>query len=243
MRCVRELAILVTIISHLVNHGTNDLSFFPLSLIEFNPISLSISTCFPVKDSYMGFLRIKPEAIDENPITIDRIAKRLYALGFESMLREASRPKETNRQLGSSFKRWFSKIGYPIVSEQIITNKEEGVYILSGSDGLLANFAINNLGCELKKGIDLLMRINGNYLIGEAKFLTTPGGEQDRGFDDASAFVTDTSGIATRIAVLDGYVWLQNMQGLHQKIIQSDNKLMSSLIFRDFIENFKLIRR
>src|SRR3989344_85437 len=62
---------------------------------------------FPIKDSYVGFLRLKPEAIEENPLTIKRIGERLYRMGIDALLREASRPKETNRQLGNSFKHWL----------------------------------------------------------------------------------------------------------------------------------------
>jgi len=64
---------------------------------------IGCSDVFPVEDSYVGFIRKKPEAIEENPKTTARIGERLYALGLEKMMQEAQRPKETNRQLGNSF--------------------------------------------------------------------------------------------------------------------------------------------
>ncbi len=51
---------------------------------------------FPVKDSYIGFIRAKKDSIDQNPETVERIGKRLYGLGLEKLLQEATRPKETN---------------------------------------------------------------------------------------------------------------------------------------------------
>lgn len=194
------------------------------------------SEIFPVKDSYIGFLRIKEEAINENPKTIQRIAKRLYSLGFERMMQEGTRPIETNRQLGNAFKGWLPKLGYKLVDENEFLKINNQILILEGGDKFLANFAREKLGCILRKGIDFIIKKNGKYIIGEAKFLTTPGGEQDRGFDDAENFIHEKSGKAIRIAVLDGYIWLDALSGLHKKIKQSDDNIMSALLLKEFIE-------
>lgn len=193
---------------------------------------------FPVKDSYVGFLRAKPEAIKENPKTVKRIAERLYALGIDKTLLEATRPIETNRQLGNSFREWLHKIGYKVVDEQTLINSQKGTFILNGGDSSLFKFATQELGCELRKGIDLVIKKNKDYIIGEAKFLTTPGGEQDRGFDDAKSFVTEKSGNAQRIGIIDGYIWLTSLTGLHNKIIKSNENIISALILHEFIESF-----
>ncbi|MFA6328682.1 MAG: restriction endonuclease [Candidatus Micrarchaeia archaeon] len=196
------------------------------------------SEVFPVKDSYIGFLRKKPSAVDENPITIQRIGERLYSLGFDKMILEAQRPKETNRQLGQSFRKWTLTLGYtPVNSEGMLASKR-GVVILDGSDKILGAFAKKHLHCRIKKGIDLVLKKNRDYIVGEAKFLTTPGGEQDRGFDDASTFITRSSGDATRIALIDGYVWLSSLKGLHGKIAKSNKDIMSALLLKDFVGKF-----
>jgi hypothetical protein len=192
---------------------------------------------FPVKDSYIGFLRKKEKAIDENPKTIKRIAERLRNLGFEKMIQEASRPKETNRQLGNAFKKWLGTLGYDVAEEDIFLKMNNRTMVLKGSDKSLASFAKEKLNCELKKGIDFVIKKNDKYVIGEAKFLTTPGGEQDRGFDDAESFVHEKSGKAIRIAILDGYIWLVTLSGIHDKIRQSDDNIMSALLLKEFIES------
>ena len=197
------------------------------------------SEVFPVKDSYVGFLRLKPSAIDENPITINRIASRLYTLGFESMLREAQRPKDTNRQLGNAFQNWLKRTGHKFLDEAQFKVATKGVWFLDGGDKTLANFSKNELKCKLKKGIDVVAKINGKYVIGEAKFLTTPGGEQNGGFEDASSFVSEKSGNASRIAILDGYIWLESLSGLHDKIIRSNENIMSALLFDEYVKKFK----
>lgn len=190
---------------------------------------------FPVKDSYIGFIRAKKEAINENPKTISRIGERLYSLRIDRLLQEATRPKETNRQLGSAFRRYIPLIGYPILDEDDFI-KASGVAFLKGSDKRLKEYATKKLGCRLNKGIDLLFKKHTTYIIGEAKFLTTPGGEQDRGFDDASAFIKGKSGNAQRIALLDGYIWLKSNKGIYNKILKSDLDIFSALLLKEYIE-------
>lgn len=192
---------------------------------------------FPVKDSYLGFLRAREKAIGKNPLTVERIGKRLYRLGIKRLIQEATRPKETNRQLGSAFRNWLPSLGYPVLEKDEF-NKAKGIVILKGSDRALKEYANKKLGCRLTKGIDILFKKNNIYLIGEAKFLTTPGGEQDRGFDDAYNFLKSKKGKAKRIAVIDGYVWLKGEKGIYNKIIKSKADIFSALLLKEFIEKF-----
>ncbi len=199
---------------------------------------IQYSEIFPVKDSYIGFIKKKSEALEENPITTERIAERLYSLGYEKMIEESTRPKETNRQLGNAFRGWSqTKLGFKVVDEAEFLSNDEDILILKGSDKALSKFAKEVLGCKLKKGIDIIIKVKGKYIVGEAKFLTTPEGEQDRGFDDAEGFINEKSGDAIRIAILDGYIWLKSNSGLYNKIIESDDNIMSGLLLKDFIES------
>jgi len=190
---------------------------------------------FPVKDSYIGFIRAKPYAIDQNPETVERIGDRLYGLGLEKLLEEATRPKETNRQLGSAFRSWLPTLKYPILSEDEFTDVK-GIAFLAGGDKALKDYAVKHLGCRLTKGVDVLFKKGNVYVIGEAKFLTTPGGEQDRGFDDASKFIKSKCGMAKRIALIDGYIWLMRNKGLYNKIVRSNLDIFSALLLKEFIE-------
>lgn len=191
---------------------------------------------FPVKDSYIGFIRAKEEAMNQNPETISRIGERLYRLGLERLLQEATRPKETNRQLGSAFRRWLPTLGYTMLDENEF-DRTSGIVFLKGSDRALKEYAIKKLGCKLNKGIDVLFKKYGVYVIGEAKFLTTPGGEQDRGFDDASKFIIGRSGKAKRIALIDGYIWLTSNKGIYNKILRSNLDIFSALLLKEYIES------
>jgi len=190
---------------------------------------------FPVKDSYIGFIRAKKDAIDQNPETVVRIGKRLYGLGLDKLIEEATRPIETNRQLGSAFRNGLPSLGYPILEENKFT-QAKGVAFLAGGDKTLKDYAAKHLGCRLTKGIDVLFKKDSIFVIGEAKFLTTPGGEQDRGFDDASKFIKSKCGKAKRIALIDGYIWLKRNKGLYNKIVRSNLDIFSALLLKEFIE-------
>ncbi len=61
---------------------------------------------FPIKDSYIAFLRRFPEAVKLNPITVARLCGRLYEMGLDKIYEKCTEPKETNRQIGPLFKRW-----------------------------------------------------------------------------------------------------------------------------------------
>ena len=112
---------------------------------------------FPVKDSYIGFIRAKKDSIDQNPETVERIGERLYGLGLEKLLQEATRPKETNRQLGSAFRSWLPSLGYQILDEGDFT-KVKGIAFLAGGDKALKDYAAKHLGCKLTKGVDVLFK-------------------------------------------------------------------------------------
>jgi hypothetical protein len=64
---------------------------------------------FPLKDSYIAYLRKDKTAIERNPETVNRLCGRLYDMGLEKIWARSTEPKETNRQIGPLFKRWLGK--------------------------------------------------------------------------------------------------------------------------------------
>lgn len=63
---------------------------------------------FPIKDSYIAYLKRDKASIERNPKTINRICGRLYEMGLAKILERCSEPKETNRQIGPFFRRWLN---------------------------------------------------------------------------------------------------------------------------------------
>jgi len=115
---------------------------------------------FPIKDSYVAFLKRDRNAIKRNPETINRLCGRLYEMGLEEMFEKCSTPKETNRQIGPLFKRWVASkaLGIlPIGLNEFIKTKDDA--ILNASDAEMQLWAKEYLGYERNKGLDFLITL------------------------------------------------------------------------------------
>ena len=193
---------------------------------------------FPVKDSYVAYLKNDKKAIDRNPRTINRICGMLYALGINGIYDRSTQPKETNRQMGPKFKEWVKtgELGlYPVgINEFTATDNDA---ILDASDSAMMQFAKERLNYTHEKGLDLIARFNGKYVIGEAKFLTDYGGHQNAQFNDAIATITTKDIKAITIAVLDGVLYIPGNNKMYRLITEKycNLNIMSALVLRDFL--------
>ena len=165
---------------------------------------------FPIKDSYVAYLRRDPSAIERNPSTVNRLCGRLYEMGLNGIYEKCSEPKETNRQIGPLFGEWLRKktLGADILdADKLISNKENA--ILDGTDKEITNFAQNYLNYSREKRLDFVAKFNGKYVIGEAKFLTDFGGHQNAQFSDAISTLKVRNVKAVKIAILDGVLYIR----------------------------------
>jgi len=140
---------------------------------------------FPIKDSYVAYLRRDPSAINRNPATVDRLCGRLYQLGLNGIYTRCSEPKEMNRQIGPLFRRWLQRkeLGAELLDgEEFLAVNDNA--ILSGTDNQLLDFAVRHLGYSGTKAPDFIGRFNGKYVVGEAKFITDFGGHQNAQFEE-----------------------------------------------------------
>mgnify|MGYP002589792041 CR=1 FL=1 len=200
---------------------------------------------FPIKDSYVAYLKRDNTSISRNPQTINRIAGTLYALGIDKVYEKCTEPKETNRQMGPLFKAWIDKgtIGVPVYKTPVSFLNSQGNAILNASDTEMQNFAKTYLGYQRDKGLDFIGRFNDKYVIGEAKFLTDFGGHQDAQFDDAISTVISPLVIPNRlkaevvpIAILDGVLYIVGNNKMHKYLKKHDDvRILSSLLLREFL--------
>jgi len=192
---------------------------------------------FPIKDSYVAYLKRDSSAIDRNPATINRLCGRLYQMGLEKIYELSSQPKETNRQIGPLFKRWLEKgvLGVHILSRKKFFSAKDNA-ILGGSDAELMSCAKEYLDYKRDKGLDLVAKFNGKYIIGEAKFLTDFGGHQDAQFADAISTLQSKTNKAIKIAVLDGVLYIPGNNKMHRFLKeQPEYNIMSALVLREFL--------
>lgn len=202
---------------------------------------------FPIKDSYVAYLRRDPSAISRNPQTINRIASIICEMGFNNIMDAITQPKETNRQIGPMFKDWVSRtyLGADEILNIHFINRfmsENKNFILIGSDAELEKVANDYLGYYHSKGVDFIAKFNGTYVLGEAKFLTDFGGHQNAQMNDALAFInaplTTKNYTVKPIAILDGvnYIRGNNKLFLHT-VNNSKQDILSSLLLRDYLHS------
>jgi len=193
---------------------------------------------FPIKDSYVAYLKRDPSAIERNPNTVDRLCGRLYEMGLDEIYKQSSNPKETNRQIGPLFKRWLRKgtLGIqPVPFDVFIGSK--GNAILDASDAEMMSFAREALNYKRDKGLDFIARFNGQYVIGEAKFLTDFGGHQNAQLEDAITTLKSRNVRAVIIAILDGVLYIKGKNKMYRSITTKygQKNIMSSLVLREFL--------
>jgi len=193
---------------------------------------------FPIKNSYVAYLRHDREALKRNPATVDRLCGRLYEMGLKEIYTGSSKPKETNTQIGPLFKRWLNKkaLGIqPVRLGEFL--KAKGNAILAASDAEMMSFAREHLNYRHNKGLDFIGRFNGKYVIGEAKFLTDFGGHQNAQFNDAIATIKAKGVKAITVAILDGVLYIKGNNKMYKNITGKLKKknIMSALVLREFL--------
>lgn len=199
---------------------------------------------FPIKDSYVAYLKRDPSSITRNPNTINRLAGTLYEMGIDEIYNKCTEPKETNRQIGPLFKRWvdMGTLGVPVYHNiNEFLNRSDNA-VLNVSDIEMENFARQYLGYNHEKGLDFVARFNGKYIIGEAKFLTDFGGHQDAQFADAISTITSPllpnslNVEVIKIAICDGVLYIRGNNKMHRHLRSHDEEIVvSSLLLREFL--------
>ena len=196
----------------------------------------------PIKDSYIGFLKQDKSAFERNPETIDRIFQEIYALGIDQIIQNMERPAESNRQMGQRFRNWVESgaLGIKVSQskDEFLSSSED--MVLGGSDKSLGLFARVNLGYGRQTGLDFLCRVNGIYVIGEAKFISASGGNQNNQFNSAlsifSSITTTTKFKVCPIAILDGVIYLMGKNKFTATLERTNENIMSALLLKDFLK-------
>lgn len=198
---------------------------------------------FPIKDSYVAYLKRDKTAINRNPATVSRLAGMLIEMGFDEILDKTTVPKETNRQIGPLFKNWISSgaLGVPVTDdvEKFLSYQENIVF--NASDKAMQNFAKNHLGYQHEKGLDFIAKFNNKFIIGEAKFLTDFGGHQNAQFNDAittmRAPLAESDYTVQTIAILDDVLYIKGQNKMFKDLSSfKDNEVViSTVLLRDYL--------
>ncbi len=191
---------------------------------------------FPIKDSYVAYLKRDSSSILRNPETVNRLCGRLYQMGLNKIYEKCSEPKETNRQIGPLFKRWVDggSLGIlPVRENEFLSSNQNA--ILNGTDEEMKQFATNHLGYTGSKGLDFIARFNNKYIIGEAKFLSDFGGHQNAQYNDAiTTLNTQVNAGVITIAILDGVLYIPSVRR-NSMSINTEQNILSALVLSNFL--------
>ena len=193
---------------------------------------------FPFDDPYVGFIRYFEDALYKNPKTVARIYKKLTVLGLEEIIEGVNRPKSTSRKFGHFFSHWIHK-QYKVLQENDFLKTKKGIVILDGGDKKLENFAKKYLNYNRGKGLDFIVKVKNIYVIGESKFVSSPGGTQDKSVREVKNLVKEKKvPKVIKVGLVDGVPWVASStlyRSLHE--LKANENIMSALCFDDFLES------
>ena len=199
---------------------------------------------FPYDEPLWFLIRNIQGCLENNSRQIQRIAVSLYAMtADETVFRLESAPK-LNTQMGPMFNVWLRN-NFKLLSIEKFQESREGVFVLDSSEEDYKTFVIEVLKQDLKKRPDLVAKVNETYIIGEAKWIGSPGGNQDKQVDEVLYFCRSQRGPVIRIGIIDGFPWaikktnntIINFKAAVQ-VQESEYDIISALLLTDFLNSF-----
>lgn len=187
---------------------------------------------FPFNDPFISFLRQKPEEIERNPKTVERICGRLRQMGLTGILNGISKAPEFNRQMGPLFKSWLKREYRHTADLEEFKQSKTVIFLGLGEEELL-KFA-NRIGCGLNKRPDFVAKVKNRYLLGEAKFIGSEGGNQNRAFEDALFLASRSFKNAVTVAVLDGIIWIPDSGQMAKRLANFSGNALTALLLGKF---------
>ncbi len=198
---------------------------------------------FPYEDPLWYMLRNVKSCIDKNPKQKERLAQSLYSMtADETVIRLESAPK-INTQMGPMFGNWL-KVKFESLDIDSFLSSKSGDYILDATEPVAIEFVDRHLRQNLKKRPDLVAKHNETYVIGEAKWVGQPGGNQEKQVQEVLHFCKDQRGSVLRVGIVDGFPWaLYNTRGTlfenkeTVNIQESEYNIFSALLLKDFLSS------
>lgn len=183
---------------------------------------------FPIECSYAKCLRDEPLWFENNPDVIQTIGNLLMSIDINKLIKNCIVPIKSSRQLGNAFNEWFYKK----------FSKNSSIQILGDSREERKRSAEEIIGYNgNEKNIDIFVKINDIYIIGETKFITSSGGNQGKSFKEAlkiSERFSRQAGVIP-ISVIDGYCWRRSGEKMYRSIETSDDSqiIISALLLEE----------
>lgn len=170
---------------------------------------------FPTNDPRIGYLMANPSAIYTAKSAVQSIAIMLREQEIDGIRDLLTAPPEASRLMGDAFYLYLQRLAerapdFHLVDEQTILAGTHEIMILDAKDKQLRDFAAKHLKFPGEKGIDFVVKVGKDWLIGEAKYTTRDGGGQNHQVDNATWVAkqkypdTPEGGKVYGYAVIDG---------------------------------------
>ncbi len=183
---------------------------------------------FPIECLYAKCLRDEPLWFENNPNVIQEIGNLLMNIDINKLIKNCIVPIKSSRQLGNAFNEWFYNKFSINSSIQILGESRE-------ERKRNAEELIGYNGNE--KNIDVFVKINDIYIVGEAKFISSSGGYQGKSFKEAlkiSERYSRQAGVIP-LSIIDGYCWRRSGEQMYMAIETSDDSqiIISALLLEE----------
>jgi hypothetical protein len=201
-------------------------------------------TKFPYEDPIWYLLKNIEGCSVNNPLQIQRIADSLYSMtAEETVVRLESAPK-LNTQMGPMFNAWLRQ-KFNLLTLERFQESTVGICVLDASEELGKQYINEILNQNLDKRPDLIAKVNNTLIIGEAKWVGQPGGNQEKQVQEVLKFCRSQRGNVIRIGIVDGFPWslfninhrlVNNKEAVN--IQESEYDIVSSLLLEEYLLNF-----
>jgi hypothetical protein len=194
---------------------------------------------FPIEHPYASLMRQIPELIDINPRICQQLGEALLSMPVQQLVAGCERPIDINRRMGPVFRKWlkqyFTSQGYKFLQEHGFDSTDTS--FLDAADTSILNYINRKLGIKTTRGRDLLAKIKGKHVVGEARFLSTSGGSQTRDLVETISFIKSTKKTVVAVGVVDGIVWFDKKYIGMLSALEEDEPVLTALLLQDFLEN------
>lgn len=199
---------------------------------------------FPYDEPLWFLMKNIQGCLENNPLQIQRIADSLYSMtADETVFRLESAPK-LNTQMGPMFTNWLRE-NFNLLNIDDFANSTEGIHILNSSEQDGKTFVNEVLNQDLEKRPDLVAKVNNTYIIGEAKWVGSPGGNQNKQVVEVLNLCRDQRGDVIRIGIIDGFPWAtkNNVDNIINdktvvQVQESEYDIISALLLNDYLHSF-----
>jgi hypothetical protein len=196
---------------------------------------------FPIEHPYASIFRQNPGLIEKNPRVFQELGRVILSMSVEDVIKGVERPTDINRVMGQAFYKWlrnhFSNQGIPILPEPQFTSYT-GNTLFDGRNSDILTYVTRTLKLQLVRGRDFLYKTkSGRFVIGEARFLSTSGGSQNRDLNETIEFIRHTKGKVIGVGVLDGIVWFNRRYVDMLSSLEDDEPALTVLLLEDFLNS------